>query len=101
MKKTEAREFAIYPNPTQDKVNIQYAVNADEVVYMELYDVLGKKQLRKQLKEGNKHSIDLSLLKNGIYFFRLIKADKSVESGKLVIEYDILCLQFASTEYHF
>ena len=85
LKNVEA-DFNLYPNPTKGEVNLQYIVEADEVVNFELFDVLGKKQQTIQLREGNLHRINVSKLNTGIYFYRLSGTDGVRESGKLMIE---------------
>jgi hypothetical protein len=51
-----------------------------------LYDVIGKKQLTEQLNSASLHQIILSGAQPGIYFYRLLKGNKAVESGKLIVE---------------
>ncbi|MFH1050515.1 MAG: T9SS type A sorting domain-containing protein [bacterium] len=39
----EPQMLRIYPNPTFDKINIEYSLNSSENVTLELYDILGNK----------------------------------------------------------
>lgn len=80
------QQFRIYPNPTKDIVNINYIVTKNESVILEIIDVMGKIQLTRDLNTTAFHSIQLSEVKNGIYFYRLVKNDATVHSGKLIIE---------------
>jgi hypothetical protein len=84
--KNSAADFKLYPNPTKGEVNLEYSIEADEVVNFELFDVLGKKQQTIQLRERNLHRINVSKLNTGIYFYRLSGTDGVRESGKLMIE---------------
>ncbi len=61
-------------------------VTDEEIVIFELYDILGKKQITKQLRPASEHQVLLSAVQPGIYFYRLIKGNEAVESGKLIIE---------------
>lgn len=80
----------IYPNPTiQGKVRIDYFVNENNFVKIELYDVLGKKisDLISENKSSGKHSIQFdvsNLAKPGLYFVKTTIGNKqSVQ--KLII----------------
>ncbi len=77
---------SIYPNPTKAIVNINYVVTESEAVRLEIIDVMGKIQISRELNTAAINTIQLSELKNGIYFYRLVKNDATVHSGKLVIE---------------
>jgi hypothetical protein len=71
---------------TRDIINITYEVTDEVIVIFELYNVLGKKELTKQLNSSSQHQITLSEAQPGIYFYRLLKGDEAVESGKLIVE---------------
>ncbi len=78
--------FSIYPNPAKNLLNLEYSVGEDEEASFELLDVLGKVQMKTQLKNTNMHQINLNNLQEGIYFYRLIKNNAITQSGKLIIE---------------
>ena len=65
-KKTLTQNINVYPNPVSNKLYIQKDVS---VVAASLYDINGKKI--KSL-DGQKNEYDLSFLKNGIYFIKII-----------------------------
>jgi endoglucanase len=65
-KKDLSRNINIYPNPVSNKLYIQKDVS---VVAASLYDINGKKI--KSL-DGQKNEYDLSFLKNGIYFIKIM-----------------------------
>lgn len=64
--------FAYYPNPVQDVLNVDAAVKVKTVT---VYDVFGKLMITKKL-DSAKNKVNLSLLKPGVY---IVKAD--LESG--------------------
>jgi hypothetical protein len=59
---------------------------SEENVTFELYDVLGKQQVLTRLNTTNQHQIKLSNVQPGIYFYRIVSNDVSMEAGKLIIE---------------
>ena len=67
--------FSIYPNPTQNLVNIQLFLDAESEVSLDLYDTKGaliQTFLQKEIQNGNNQiSTDLDFLPAGVYFFRL------------------------------
>jgi PKD repeat protein len=80
----------IFPNPTNDKVNINYYVNADSGVSIQLMDVLGKVVYQKNTssQSAGTHTELLSKrdlnLSNGVYFVKLQINNKS-HIQKLII----------------
>jgi len=73
---TDNNSVIIYPNPAKDELNIKGAY-----LMVEIYDNLGKLTLSSPAKR----SIDISLLKNGLYTAR-IKTKKSSISKKFTID---------------
>ena len=65
-KKTLTQNINVYPNPVSNKLYIQKDVS---VVAASLYDINGKKITS---WDGQKNEYDLSFLKNGIYFIKII-----------------------------
>ncbi|MDR0874435.1 MAG: CotH kinase family protein [Prevotellaceae bacterium] len=72
---TNANEIIIFPNPAHDYVFI----NADENVFVELFDIKGVK-----LKETREDYLNVSDISQGIYFVRLTGAKNTIVR-KLVI----------------
>lgn len=79
-------QFSVYPNPTRGEVTIDYLVAENEIVQIEIIDLMGKVQLVKDLNVSSMHTLKLNELTTGIYFYRLIKNDALLHSGKLIIE---------------
>ena len=65
-KKTLTQNINVYPNPVSNKIYIQKDVS---VVAASLYNINGKKI---KSWETQKNEYDLSFLKNGIYFIKII-----------------------------
>ena len=66
-------DFNIYPNPTTDLINIDYAEIKRDDVRMEIVNMDGKVLYTKELsRANNKIQYDTSLLNDGMYFIRFI-----------------------------
>lgn len=71
-------QITIYPNPASEVLNISTRHNIQNV---EMFDILGKSVKR----VSNSKSIDVSDLKTGIYFVKVL-TDKGQDTKKVVIE---------------
>ncbi|MEX2483733.1 MAG: T9SS type A sorting domain-containing protein [Brumimicrobium sp.] len=76
------KTISIYPNPAQKTVNIETPSNG-KLIFL---DALGKQVLTTEIS-GNDNNIDISTLKNGIYFVQNI-SNKGVrsETKKLIVQ---------------
>ncbi len=72
--------IAVYPNPTEDFIRIEWAssVNVTELI---VYNQVGNEVLRTKEVENK---IDVSLLSAGTYFFR-INSDRAHFTEKITI----------------
>lgn len=61
----DIQDFSIYPNPFYDNLNIE---TKNKSVYIEIYDLFGKKLLNKKVEST---SVDLSFLNSGVYFLKV------------------------------
>jgi len=80
-------EIAVYPNPAGNQLSItNYQLSIKEI---EIYNVVGKKVLSPisniSQSLGSQISIDISQLKNGIYFIKATTASESVFK-RIVVE---------------
>ena len=66
--------FTVYPNPVQNKLTIE--TNCKESI-LSISDINGEEMMKQQVKES-KTQIDLSSLKNGVYFVKVINNKTSV-----------------------
>jgi len=76
-------EVALYPNPTHDFVNI-LCKNATRIIVSNL---TGEIRINKLLNsEINVNKVETNSLSTGMYFYRIVKEDHSIYTGKLLIE---------------
>jgi aminopeptidase N len=78
------KNLVIYPNPTNDMVNVEVNDLTNYPKTIELYNVLGQKILN-VIPTENKFSIPLSTVAAGTYYLKIISGDK-VYTQKLVKE---------------
>jgi hypothetical protein len=70
--------FHIYPNPVSDILSIDYVPWENGMIKITLFDILGKKQINKELdvEEGdNQLKVDVSQLSPGTYLLEIIEGD--------------------------
>lgn len=70
----------IYPNPTQNIVNIE----VDGLNEVEVYDINGRFLIKKQMPE-NKNSVDISSLSKGIYILK-VSTENGIGNFKIIKE---------------
>jgi hypothetical protein len=78
----ELREAIVYPNPSRETLNIETGLKDAEI---SLYNLNGKKIKTQELQQGVTR-INLQNLASGMYFYRIMRQGKIVESGKWVKE---------------
>ncbi len=62
--------LSVYPNPFQDKINLEYTLEQNSIVEIQLIDINGKviqKQAASRLNSGS-HSETLNITNKGVYF---------------------------------
>jgi len=72
--------FSFYPNPAKDHVTIDSENTIDELT---IIDVTGKIVYTQQHLTNRTNSIDVSTLKNGVYFIRL-KSNTKITTSRLI-----------------
>lgn len=78
------QEITIYPNPSDDILNVQYEVNAgDGDAVLMIYDLNGKLVVSGKIHHGNAH-FDIKHLLPGIYMIRLDN-DQNTAPRKLIV----------------
>lgn len=72
----------LFPNPAASTVylNASFSLNSE----FTLFDITGKTLLRVSIIDG--HSIDVTSIPNGIYFYQIINQNKSF-NGKLIVSH--------------
>lgn len=80
-------ETLIFPNPVKTLLNITYLNNSDPKVTLGVYDLEGKRILKKEFfaEEGemNNIKVDVSFIKPGIYIYQLSSKSNEV-TGKFM-----------------
>jgi len=67
---------AVYPNPATNRVYVDMDENIGENIILEIFDLNGKKLLKKTISESSKTlTVDVSVYDNGVYFI-VIQTDE-------------------------
>ncbi len=75
--------IVIYPNPTNETINIDIDNILDKNTYFEILNVLGQKIISKPIL--NQHSLfNIEQLKSGLYIVKIICNNKNVVTKKIV-----------------
>ena len=78
----------IYPNPVKDQLYIEYQINSNSEIKIELYNILGKKSYEKTIMGSNegfyKKLINLPNLNNGTHIL-VFQSDHEIISRKLFV----------------
>ena len=67
-------EVEVYPNPTDNELNVHFSIPSDENILLQIQDVSGKiaqTQILKAKMGSNLVMLDTSMLSSGIYFVNL------------------------------
>lgn len=80
----DARIFTFFPNPVVNELNwtINENVNAKDQI-IRIFDVNGK--MVSEFNLASKTRLDVSSFENGMYFYAVNVADKTIQSGKFLI----------------
>lgn len=70
----------IYPNPTNDFINIANPSNT--ILNMYIFDISGKKVMQESIKTNKR--VDISKLKGGVYLIQLMDETETIYSKKLI-----------------
>ena len=73
----------LYPNPVKDELIIEFYKDVNNSTF-ELYGLLGNKVLNAKLN-SNKNNVSLSNIDNGIYYYKIIHTNQTINSGKLIV----------------
>ena len=83
-----ADEFSVYPNPTSANVSIGSSTNFEGINEILLYNLNGKllKKVSLDEKSDSVIEVDLSAMKSGVYYFKLV-GDKFTKELKVVVSH--------------
>jgi hypothetical protein len=85
----EINSLILYPNPTQDELNITWNSLNNEKVQLSCIDILGQTIYQKEIdsNEGrNEFKLNTSLFSDGVYFMRITR-DGNTHSRKFVVKH--------------
>lgn len=80
IKETELlSNISVYPNPAKNYATLQYSVNENSEIVINITDITGKiiKSIRQHVAAGTyQHALDLTTIQEGIYFYSIYANDK-------------------------
>jgi hypothetical protein len=84
----EANNFAIYPNPVSDRLNVMSKNTIFGFIEFSLYDILGGKVLafQNEVLPNTSAFIDVSMLNPGMYLLVGISNNKSILQEKIIVK---------------
>jgi hypothetical protein len=75
----------VFPNPSNDIVNIRLKNSKEEIFEIEVFDIIGKQIFIKSNMRTSSSIINVNDYEPGIYFYRIISSNKEVYSGKIIV----------------
>jgi len=81
------KEFLIYPNPANEKLNVFYSANNNRPASIIIMDINGKELFREQRQNSigaNKKTIDINQFPNGTYILRIVADDEKIENKFII-----------------
>nr|MBK9652140.1 T9SS type A sorting domain-containing protein [Bacteroidota bacterium] len=79
-------QIKVYPNPADDKLTIDYRIDEDCNLTLEVYSALGKQEIKISLSAKSQTiTIPTSQYSQGIYLYRLLCNGNAIETGKFNI----------------
>ncbi len=79
----------VFPNPASDRVAVQFELDAQQPLGIELQDVLGQTIMERYIERANigenRHELDVSQLPAGIYQL-ILRVDGKAATWKVVVE---------------
>lgn len=80
------QEIMVYPNPNKgDMLFVKFRNNNASISNIQLFDVIGKQQIKTPNYDAHNKTIDVSSLKSGIYILK-VKTDLGTINKKIVIK---------------
>ncbi len=85
---SELELIGLYPNPTNDKLNVHFASVTDDQHYLTIYDLSGKVLMTNKISANAMNStisiVDVSNLSSGTYLLEIKNANGSVSNTRFV-----------------
>ena len=80
---TQQNGYLVYPNPTQNEVQIETQNSNEQIQSVQLYDVNGKYITSKTVNNANA-TINLSPYSSGIYIVKVLSENKNIQYIKVI-----------------
>ncbi|WP_372793990.1 T9SS type A sorting domain-containing protein [Lutibacter sp.] len=74
-------EAIIYPNPVNNEVNITFKEAVKEIVYIQIFDLLGRSVYTKEMNPAQQLNINLSFLASAQYLFLINTGEKQFKAN--------------------
>ncbi len=72
-------EFAMYPNPAKDIVNLKFNQSFSNLINIDTYNIQGKLVLSSKLQlKNNSSKLDVSKLTSGLYLLKIVDGERSI-----------------------
>lgn len=81
---TGTAEAVLYPNPVQRNGILTVLPNPNSQLILQLVDNYGRVVMQKNIVDYPQQ-ISMHLLSKGVYYYRLLKENKKVQSGKIIV----------------
>ena len=86
VKEIDAQAISIFPNPASNFIKIKGIEDASDVNSVEVFSIIGKEVLRKEISSLNDLKIDIQNLDHGVYLVKLFDSKRSVFFTKTFIK---------------
>lgn len=86
IKKIDTKTISIYPNPASNFVQIKGIENINQVKTLEVYNIIGRKLISKQISSTSDLNVNIQNYESGIYLIKLFDESKNVSYTKTFVK---------------
>lgn len=80
-----ASDVAVYPNPADEYLTLVIDKESDGSVFT-LYNTLGQPVMTSSALAAGEHSLDISSLNSGAYFFTITGSEGEIKTGRITVQ---------------
>ncbi|MBN2746282.1 MAG: T9SS type A sorting domain-containing protein, partial [Bacteroidales bacterium] len=84
--KVQSLKLSVFPNPASSDITLEFSSGLNQDIEIQIYNVMGNKVLSEMRYCQKSVALDVSKLRGGIYFIRVIDESGKVYSDKLIVE---------------
>lgn len=77
---TSELQVSIFPNPTDQIINIVLVDTEKSILFLTLYDTYGRQIFNRRVDYLSSYQLDVSAISSGMYLLKLFNGDKSFEA---------------------